>query len=222
MDGLKNLNLLFLEDNEEFAKNTGEFLNLYFKSVYHALTIKEAMELFHDKKIDVIISDIKLKDANGLAFVKSIRELDEKIPIVILSAHKDEEFLLSAIPLNITSYEVKPLSYGKFMALLHTIAQKFQNKHRVNLHSNVQYNFKDKTLLVDNKSLKLTKKEILFIELMIKNNDEVVTNDMIQRSVWQDKFMSDSAIKNLIFRLRKKVGEDFIETIQCVGYKLKR
>lgn len=220
MDRLKSLNILFLEDNEEFAKNTKEFLNIYFKNIYHAATIKEALELFNDKKIDVIISDIKIQDDNGLVFVQSVRKINSDIPIVILSAHKDEEFLFKAIPLNIFSYELKPLSYKKFMELLKKLSEKFSDNNVVVLKNGLQYNFGDKRLCLDESFIKLTKREMLLIELMIKNMGEVVTNDMIQRNVWEDKFMSDSAIKNLIFRLRKKVALPFIQTVQSIGYKL--
>ena len=70
--------------------------------------------------------------------------------------------------------------------------------------------------------IKLTKKEILFLELLLQNDTKVTTLAMIQRDVWDEKFMSDSAIKNLVFRLRKKVDEEFILTLQGIGYKLKR
>ena len=70
--------------------------------------------------------------------------------------------------------------------------------------------------------IKLTKKEILFLELLLQNDTKVTTLAMIQRDVWDEKFMSDSAVKNLVFRLRKKVDEEFILTLQGIGYKLKR
>lgn len=220
MDGLKNLNLLFLEDNKEFAKNTIEFLNIYFKEVFHSSSVKKALELFSDVKIDIVISDIKVEDGSGLVFIKSVRESDREIPIVILSAHKDEDFLFKAIPLNITSYELKPLSYDKFMNLLKILSEKFTSKNYLDLKSGLKYDFKRKELYVNAKIIQLTKKERFFIELMISNLDEIVTVDMIQRAVWQEKFMSDSAIKNLVFRLRKKLGLNLITTVQCLGYKI--
>ncbi|MFA6196454.1 MAG: response regulator [Sulfurimonas sp.] len=220
MDGLKKLNLLFLEDNEEFAKNTIEFLNIYFKNVFHSTTLKKALELFNDNKIDIIISDIKVEDGNGLFFIKSVRQINNEIPIVILSAHKDEDFLFKAIPLNISAYELKPLSYDKFMKLLQMLSSKFESKKILSLRKGFEYDFKKRELHADAQCIKLTKKETLFVELMIQNMDEIVTIAMIQRNVWQEKFMSDSAIKNLVFRLRKKAGFDFISTVSCLGYRL--
>lgn len=220
MDRLKKINLLFLEDNEEFATNTIEFLNIYFKKVFHSPTIKGALKLFNENKIDVILSDIKVEDGNGLTFVQAVRELKSSIPIVILSAHKDEDFLFRAIPLNITSYELKPLSYEKFINLLIMLSDKLELRDIYVFQNGAKYDFEKKELYINSQPFKLTKQEILFLEMMIKNIDKIVTVDMIQRSVWQEKWMSDSALKNLLFRLRKKIGTDFIVTVQSQGYKL--
>ncbi|MFA6137044.1 MAG: response regulator [Sulfurimonas sp.] len=220
MDGLKNLNLLFLEDNEEFASNTIEFLSLYFKNIFHATTVQNAIELFNNNKVDVIISDIKVKDGSGLTFVQKVRETNSEIPIVILSAHKDEDFLFKAIRLHITSYELKPLSYDKFMKLLEMLQDIFEPKHIQSFNNRVKYDFGKKEFEIEGKPIKLANQEILFVELLIKNIDKIVTTDMIERAVWQEKTMSESALKNLLFRLRKKMGYDFITTVQCMGYKL--
>ena len=217
MNNLKKLNILLLEDNEEFAKNTIEFLQIYFQNTFHSISIKGALDLYNDYHIDIIISDIKVSDGNGLDFIKVIREKDENIPIVILSSYKDEDFLFKAIPLNICSYEVKPLSYDKLLSLLKLLSSKFEDKDSF-IYKNLTYDFKTKVLSIDNKLISLTKNEILFIELLIVN--KLITYDMIQRDVYREKIMSDSSIKNLLLRLRKKIPIDFITAVAGIGYKL--
>ncbi len=220
MDRLKSLNLLFLEDNEEFAKNTTSFLNLYFKKVVHKTTIEDALHHFNENRVDVIITDIKVEDGNGLDFIIDVRLVDKSVPIVVLSAHKDEDFLFKAIPLGILSYELKPINYENFLTLLNKIALTFIPMDIVEIFENVKYYAKSRELKEDEKVISLTKKEALFIELLIKNAESVTTNEMIQKDVWEEKLMSSAAIKNFIFRLRKKVSIDFITTYQGVGYRL--
>jgi len=220
MENLKKLNILLLEDNEEFAKNTIEFLHIYFKDVFHSTTIKGALELYDDYHVDIIISDIKVTDGNGLDFIKAIRDKDKIIPIVILSAYKDEDFLFQAIPLNICSYEVKPLSYNRLLLLLKLLSSKFDTNEDSFIYKNLTYDFKTKTLFIDNYSVYLTKNEILFIELLITNKNNIVSYDMIQRDVYREKIMSDSSVKNLLLRVRKKLPTDFITSITGIGYKL--
>jgi DNA-binding response OmpR family regulator len=222
MNRLKELNILFLEDNEGFAKNTIDFLNIYFKAVFHSSTIDKALKRFNQNRIDVIISDINVSDGNGLDFIEKIRKCDSNVPIIVLSAHKDENFLFKAIPLNITSYELKPISYDGFMLLLNKLLFKFESRGVVNICDGLDYDFSLFQLIKVDQQISLTKKEIKLIELMLMSEKKVVTKDMIQNIVWEDELMSDSGLKNLIFRLRKKVGKDFILTVQDVGYKFNK
>jgi len=220
MDRLKTLNILFLEDNEEFAKNTIEFLEIYFNKVLHSNNIKGALCLYDENRTDVIISDIKVSDGNGLNFISAIREKNKEIPIVVLSAHKDEDFLFKAIPLNITSYEMKPLSYNKFLDLLTKISNIFNSQKSIFEYKNLKYSFESKEFFVDNKNIHLTKTQRLFIELLVRNKDKVTTYEMIQVNIWGNKVMSESSIKNLLFRLRQKSSVKFIISVSGIGYKL--
>ncbi|MCD6258590.1 MAG: response regulator transcription factor [Helicobacteraceae bacterium] len=220
MHRLKTLSILFIEDNEAFAKNTIDFLQLYFGRVLHTKTLKDALNLFETEDPDLILSDIKVEDGNGLEFIQQVRRRNKEIPIIVMSAHKEEEFLFKAIPLGILSYEVKPINYENFLSLLKKISQHFKELSSVQISPNLLYDHKNKKLLLETQTIALTKKEMLFIELLLKYPQQIVSNDMIQNDVWEQTIMSDSAIKNLIFRLRKKVNQDFIQTIHSVGYKL--
>ena len=220
MDRLKNLNLLFLEDNEEFAKNTKKILSIHFKKVFQVNSIKDATQIMNDYKVDVIISDIKLTDGNGLDFIQRLRRNNDETPAVILSSYRDEKLLLRAIPLNLLSYKIKPLSYDNFMLLLNDISFLLTPKDIYTISNNISYNSSFKELRYKNKKIMLTKQEILFLEYILKNKHEIISHEMIQINIWENKLMSDSGIKNLILRLRKKVDEEFIVNVQGVGYKL--
>ncbi len=220
MDRLKELKLLFLEDNEEFATNTAKLLNLYFKKIFICKSVKEALLTYKENRIDVILSDIKVDDKNGLEFIQEVRKSDDECIIAVLSAYKDEEYLLRAIPLNLISYELKPIRYDDLIALLKKISSKLPPRENVELCKDLIYNFFSKELLLNDKAIKLTKKEALFIELLIKENPKPVSAERVQRDIWESRVMSDAAIKNMIFRLRKKVGLDFISTLQGTGYRL--
>jgi len=219
MDKLKDLNLLFLEDNEEFAKNTTEFLEGYFKKVFHKSSIKSAIEYFAEMRVDVILTDIKLSDGNGLDFISKIREMNSDVPIVVLSAYKDEKFLFKAIPLGIAAYELKPISYNKFIFILEQINTLLCVDDDARLCSGITYSFKTKTLISKNSIISLNKKEAQFIELLLKN--EILTNELIERNIYENKMMSTASLKNFIYRLRKKIGWDLILTLNGVGYRLK-
>ena len=220
MDRLKNKNLLFLEDNEEFAKNTIEFLNIFFKKIYYSSNIKNAFRFISDNKIDCMIVDVRLEGANGLDFIKKLREDGNTTPAIVLSAYKDEELLLKAIPLNILSYEMKPIKYDAFIKLLEKISHVLKTKDFYKITDKITYDYKSKQILDASNKVSLTKKEIIFLEFMIKKSPEIITYEMLQINVYEEEFMSLSAIKNLILRLRRKVSHKFIKSIGGVGYKL--
>jgi len=220
MDRLKTLNVILLEENEDFAKNTIEFLDIYFKNIHHCSSIKNAFYIISNYKIDLIISDIKLSDGNGLEFIQTLRDKQNTTEAIILTTLINEKLLLQAIPLNLISYEIKPLSFNSFQNLLKKISIKFQPKEITKITNKLSYNARSKELIFNSLNISLTKKEIIFLEFLLKNRYKVLSHEMIQINVWENKIMSTSAIKNLVLRLRKKVNEDFILSIGGVGYRL--
>ncbi len=97
MVGLNDKTLLLLEDNVEFIDNAVSLFTMFVAKVCVAHTIKEACDLMRHEKIDIIISDIHLRNENGLDFIKQVRKSNNAIPILVLSGHKDEELLFKAL-----------------------------------------------------------------------------------------------------------------------------
>lgn len=220
MNNLKNFTVLFLEDNETFAEHTIYFLELYLKKVVHCVSMKDALDSFQKESVDIIISDLKVKDGLALSFIEEIRAIDKDIPIVVLSAHKDEEFLFKAIPLGLTSYEIKPINFTDFKNVLHKCAHAIQGKSLVFIKDNIFYDYDKKSIYKNNEEILLSKKESSFIELLIKNKNSVTSKDDINNLIWENEYMSESALKNFLLRVRKKIGKEFFYTIQNIGYRL--
>lgn len=219
---MKNLNsktVLFLEDNETFAENTIESLKMYFHEIIHCISITSAKKLFDEEKIDLIISDIKVEDGNSLEFIQYVRATNTEIPIIVLSAHKDEDILLKAIPLGLISYEIKPLNFEKFKSLLAKCSDLLSSSDEV-LENGIYYDKEKKELLEDDKSIKLTKNEAAFIELLLENRGKTLSNESLTQKLWGGKSVTNSALKNLIFRLRKKTANEAFSKIQNFGYQI--
>jgi len=220
MNSLKNLTVLFLEDNQVFAEHTIYFLELYLKKVIHCVSMQESLTVFKEEKIDIIISDLKVEDGLALSFIEEIRSMDKEIPIVVLSAHKDEEFLFKAIPLGLTSYEIKPINFTDFKNLLNKCARSIENESLVFIKDDISYDYNKKSIYKNGLEVLLSKKESLFIELLIKNKNSVTSKDDINNYIWENEFMSESALKNFLLRVRKKLGKEFFYTIQNIGYRI--
>jgi DNA-binding response OmpR family regulator len=220
---LKDKTVLFLEDNEEFARNTTTLLLMFVQKIHHAATIEEAQRLFAKESVDFIITDIRLHQENGLDFVREVRSVNSAIPIIVLSGHKDEEFLFRSIPLGLTAYLLKPIKYEDLIDALSRCAEKLSADSQTlkELKEGWVYDSETKTLLKEGKSHHLNKKEALFMAMLSINRDRLITKEMFQMNVWQEDEMSDSAITNFIMRIRRRFGKDFIYTIPDLGYRFK-
>jgi len=218
---LKEKTILFLDDCIDFALNSIVLFEIFAKQVYHAKTIKEAQALLSEFKIDIIISDIKLKQENGLDFIEMVRQHDKQVPIIILSAHKDETFLLRSIPLNLTAFLLKPIKYDEIIEAFRKCSEKinFHNQSFIELKGDWIFDTKMKILSNAETSHLLHKKEALFIELLALNRDRIITKEMVQQYVWERDEMTDSALTNFILRIRRRFGKNFIYTIPALGYR---
>ena len=221
MKKLVHFNLLFLEDNKEFARNMVTLLELYFKTIYCVSTITEALEVFDKKNIHVIMSDIKVEDGNGLDFIAAVRERDKNIPIIVLSAHKDESFLLRAIPLGLSDYLIKPIAYIELQKCLTKIEQMLERSYSdvVPLDLETTFNRRNREIVRQNHIIPLAPREAMLLGLLIRNSGVLVSKMEIQCEVYGDEMMSEAALKNLVLRLRKKIGQDRIVTVSQLGYK---
>ncbi|AHJ12705.1 two-component response regulator [Sulfurospirillum multivorans DSM 12446] len=214
--------MLFVEDDEELSYMMIPIFKVCVKEVFYASTLEQALTLYHNQSIDLIFTDIHLHNENGLDFVKQVRKSNEEIPIVVLSGYKDETLLLKAIPLGLTDYLIKPVNYTQLTLAFEKCLSKFSksSSQSIPLSNGFFYYSEEQVLFKDGQYYELKKKEILFMELLRKNKNRLITKDMIQVSVWENEDMSDAALYNFIMRIRHRFGKDFVHMVSNLGYRL--
>lgn len=112
---LENCNVLYVEDEGNTRESMARILKRFFKEVHTEENGQRGLDKFEevkdtDSKIDVIITDINMPVMNGIDMIKHIRSIDNDIPIVLLTAHSEANYLLEAINLGVTQYVVKPVN----------------------------------------------------------------------------------------------------------------
>ncbi|PHS39866.1 MAG: response regulator [Sulfurovum sp.] len=133
---LHNFNILYLEDDVELLKQTKDVLDDFMQEVFAVSSIKEAMKVLENEHIDVILSDILLKDENGIDFLKSLKESTYiDIPTVFITAHTETSYLLEAIKLKVENYIVKPINLKELLNTIHDIVLPI-NQHKEAQKSN--------------------------------------------------------------------------------------
>lgn len=222
IENLSDKKLLLLEDSDEFIENVTSLFNMFVKETFIAKNIKDAFEILKNKKIDIIISDINLKNENGLDFIKEYREINKEMPIVVLSGHKDEELLFRAMTLNLSGYLTKPVNFKSLIEVFTNCANKLldNNLTTITLKDGYVYNKELKKLSKDLESFILNKKEIQFFDMLSENKNKIITKNMILHSVYEDGNASDASLNNFIMKIRKRFGKSFLHTIPDVGYKM--
>ncbi len=222
---LKHLNILYIEDEEEIRKNLKKTLDLLCNKTFDVACIKDAKEILERDKIDIIISDINLSKENGLDFIKELRLTNKIIPVIIISAYTKKDFLMEATKLKLIDYLVKPIDFKTLHKALEKCVEDIvdNSSYIVNFPNNIQYNVFEKKLwnTIEDKEISLTSKEISLLEELIKNTNKHLSNEELKNLIWEDYYeASDSALKNLLNKLRKKIGKDSIKNLSGVGYQI--
>lgn len=222
---LNSINILYIEDEENIRKNITNTLKMVCAEVYDTESTKKAEELIKLHRIDVIISDINLPQDSGIEFIKRLRKLQINIPVILLSAYTDKEYLLEATKLKLVDYLVKPIDFNDLKNALLNACEELvaQGNYIVDFEDEVSYNVLHKKLYnrISNKEIDLTAKEISLLEYLINNNKRVVAHEELKENIWSDSFeATDSALKNLLTKIRKKIGKDTIKNISGVGFRI--
>ncbi len=220
---LKNYTILYVEDDQDVRKVAVEYLQRICKKVYEAENGKAALNIWRDERPDIIITDISMPKMNGIDMARYIRSEDQKTPIIVATAYTDQEYLLKAVELQLVKYIVKPITKDKLMGALELSVERMEDKSKFSLplSKECSYNAYSKEIICDGTPIKLTKNELLFLDLLAFNTSRVVTYEEIEAQVWPYEGMSSDAIRSLVRALRKKLPEDVLENISGVGYKLK-
>ena len=218
----KNIKILYVEDDEIARENGIEYLQNFFEQIYEASDAIKALQLYEKYQPDIIITDIQMPKLNGLEFVKRIRQKDKKTQIIIITAFCDKDYLLKAIELGLVKYLVKPVCEKEFEEALFLCVNSLQNNESniIKLDENSYFDIFNKNLLINEEIIKLRTKEILFLELLIKNKNRYVSYEEIENYVWENSVMTKDALKTLVKNIKTKIPKDLILNLSNSGYKI--
>lgn len=218
----KNIKILYVEDDEIARENGIEYLENFFEQIYEASDAIIALQLYEKHKPDIIITDIQMPKLNGLEFVKRIRQKDKNTQIIIITAFCDKDYLLKAIELGLVKYLVKPVREKEFEEALFLCVDSLENNQSniVKLQENTYFDMFNKNLVIENEIVKLRAKELVFLELLVKNRNRYVSYEEIENYVWSDSVMTKDALKTLVKNLKTKIPKNLILNLTNSGYKI--
>lgn len=218
---LKNKKVLYVEDDAVIRESIAKVLGIFFDDITLAIDGEEAMNLLHNR-FDVVILDLNLPKYNGLEIAKEVREKSEETLIFLISSYQETQNLRDAMKLGAIDYLPKPIRFDELKNVLNECANKLSKNELKTFGENLIYNTRLKSVFKGEEEIKLTKNEIIFLELILSNQRQLIYYDTITQELFQSQ-NSDinlASIKNMILRMRKKLDTPLLESVSGVGYRV--
>ena len=223
--------VLLVEDEELARKTLSFYLNTIFDEVIIAQDGQDGSDIYksefaENRTFDLVLTDIKMPNKNGMEMIDDILVLDPNQRFIIVSAHKEEEHLLKLINLRVLGYFVKPLNIDNMMEMLQKARTEaledkkiLSNNNPVELSQLYTYKKEKKVLYRDGVSVKLSKKEGQILDVLVENVGSVVSVEKFKELVWEGAPTNDSAFRTVMKRLKDKIiDDDFIISQKGYGY----
>ncbi|WP_443863327.1 response regulator transcription factor [Fusobacterium ulcerans] len=213
--------ILVVDDEWKIRKLIKDYLVREGYSVDEAGDGEEGLELFFQTTYDIVILDIMMPKIDGWSVCRKIRE-ESQVPIIMLTARADESDQLFGFELETDEYMIKPfnpkLLVAKVKALLRRDG-KIVDKTYLEF-GNLVIDTSKREVKLGDVVLELTPKEYDLLYFFIENKGLALSREKILNSVWGWDYFGDSrTVDTHIKRLRKKIGDNFIQTVRGFGYK---
>lgn len=212
------MRILLLEDDfalHKAIKATLAMGNHQIESFYDGLVALENVSV----PFDLFVLDINVPNVSGLEITQKIKSFNPNAKIIIISAYNDIKTIKQAYGVGCDDYLKKPFDIEELLIKVQKLDTRSNEKHIV-LTDDLKYDPSEKVLLRDDVKVELTKKESIFIHLLLSNNNRCVPYERIIEAVYFGEESDLNALRSLVKRLRKKLPDDIIKTDIVGGYTL--
>lgn len=222
------MKILLVEDDRAVALAVIYSLKKEGFDIIHAINLKMARELLNNS-IDLILLDLMLPDGDGYELCSEIREKNNDISIIFMTACDQEENVILGLDLGADDYVTKPVKIRSLVARINAVMRR---KGRIKKESNI---FISESIEVDSlahivrkneEEINLTLNEYKLLIMLMENSPNVLKRNIILEKLWdiEGDFIDANTLSVYIKRLREKIEEDssnpkYIVTVRGVGYK---
>lgn len=190
--------------------------------------IGQAIEIFQQNILDLVILDVNLPDGNGYDYLKWIRERSE-LPVLMLTANDMEMDEVKGLSLGADDYMTKPFSLAVLRARIKTLLRRAV-KASDNLYQEADFIFDFDKLIFTKKgqNISLSVNEQKLLKMLLENRERILTRNMLLDRLWGDgcEYVEENALSVTVNRLRSKLEDkydkvSFIQTVYGQGYAWK-
>lgn len=216
---------LIVEDEAVMRELIGyAFKDIGFK-VFEAEDGQEALEVFQDNKIDIIILDVMMPKLDGWSVCRRIREKSD-VAIIMLTSRDDDSDQLLGFELGVDEYVTKPVNTQVLLARAKRLLKRVNEHSGVSKHvftkNGIEVNKDAYTICIGDEELEFAPKEYELLVYLMENDGMVLSREKILDTIWGYDYFGDYRVVDThIKKIRKKLGDkaDCINTVVRVGYK---
>jgi DNA-binding response OmpR family regulator len=216
--------ILLVDDSIEFCGFMQEFLETHGFEVLTAQNPLEGISLFRKSMVDLVITDLKMGEIDGIQFMTMIQESYPEAKVIILTSSESEEDEFRSLDLKADEYLKKGTSLKIILKrIMRVLEKENQDSNDVLFSKREGLTVKKRTRQVykDNELIALTRKEYDLLILFLQNKNRVMSREVIFRNVWnQESHLVDSrVIATHIKQIRAKLSLTSLYNIRGVGYE---
>ncbi len=224
----EKVNILLCEDDENLGMLLREYLQTKGYECELASDGEEGLQTFKRDKFHFCVLDVMMPKKDGFELAQEIRELNKEVPIIFLTAKSMKEDVIQGFKIGADDYLSKPFSMEELLYRIESILRRIRGKKDKNKVSyqigKFLFNFRNQTLIYDDKTKKLTTKESELLKLLAANANNILERNFTLKTIWvDDNYFNARSMDVYITKLRKLLKDDpdvAIINIHGKGYKL--
>lgn len=215
------MNVLLVEDEDRIASFVEKALQRRGFDVRRVVTGGEALGAV-SADVDIVVLDLGLPDIDGLDVLRALRKSWASLPVVILSARGDIDDRVVGLDLGADDYVPKPFAIDELVARIRARLRPQPDGTSTKLNvGDLELDLIAHRARLTGKIVELTSREFALLEMLMRHPGRAVPRSDLLSNVWGLDFDPRSNLVDVYIRyLRRKVGDDRIQTVRGVGYRI--
>ncbi len=214
--------ILLLEDDLQLSDTIKQFLEYKDYIVFPAYDAYEAKDILYEKKVDLMLLDVKVPYQNGFDFLKEIRADSNLTPAIFITSLNSVDNVERGFDIGCDDYIRKPFALKELLVRIEVIFKRQLSTYEesIDLSNGYTFNLEKSLLLKNDNIVTIRTKELKLLRFFLKNSNKLFSYDEIYSELWDySETPSQGSLRAYISTIRNIIGKDKIETIKHIGYR---
>ena len=219
------INILIAEDDKQLNELITSYLKAEDYNVFSTFDGLEALDIFKEEKIDLVLSDIMMPLCDGYKLAKSIRKINDKVPLIFMSAKDDKPSKQIGYKIGIDDYIIKPFDIDELVFKIKAITRRMTIEESNILQiGNFKMDKDEHMAYIDDEEMSLSVREFNILYKMLSYPKKTFTRSSLMEEFWDfDSSATSRTVDVYLSKLRDKTKncDGFeIKTVHGLGYKV--